>query len=387
MEKSRILITCSVQTLRLGEKLRDELQTDYCEAFLWSEEGTSQTSSTISEMLENATEQFDFAVLLIARNDIVTRGSRNAPARKASDNCVFEAGLFTAAIGRIRCFLVHSVKESDLPSALAGITCMRFEEPRNLNDGKKCAEAIASVASDLKEIVRLQGRAPYRLRVPAYSSAELWRRERPRSDGGDLRTGDVVVCDTQPMADEELAVQLRRNLECGIKYYYFLYFSPDTIEKIFQSLQVVLAAGIGSAAQATDFNARESMMETEQHRILADLERICNERRLRITLMTDEPQFAFRVHNASNSHLARVYVKFAERWFIPWAEGSRAESLWRSLPKWVEDEGPNRLFVPLKIGLDSERKKLFERGLDQALDRYFPGIEDKVRQICTGTRS
>ena len=48
MDKSKIFIASSSRTLLLGEKLRDELQTDYCEAIVWSEVGRSQPGATIS---------------------------------------------------------------------------------------------------------------------------------------------------------------------------------------------------------------------------------------------------------------------------------------------------------------------------------------------------
>jgi hypothetical protein len=55
MDKSRIFIASSGKTLSLAEKLRDELQTEFCEARLWSEEGKGQTSATLSEMLKKST--------------------------------------------------------------------------------------------------------------------------------------------------------------------------------------------------------------------------------------------------------------------------------------------------------------------------------------------
>jgi hypothetical protein len=47
-------------------------------------------------------------------------------------------------------------------------------------------------------------------------------------------------------------------MDHGISYTYFLYFWVDTIEKICQSLQVLLVAGVAGAEQASDFTARMS---------------------------------------------------------------------------------------------------------------------------------
>ena len=98
MDKSRIFIASSGRTLLLAEKLRDELQTEFCEVTLWSEEGRRQPGATIIEMLEKASKTYDFAVIILARDDVMVREAGDAGTRKARDNCVFEAGLFMAAL-------------------------------------------------------------------------------------------------------------------------------------------------------------------------------------------------------------------------------------------------------------------------------------------------
>lgn len=386
MEKSRIFIASSGRTLVLAEKLRDELHADFCEARLWSEEGRSQPGSTIVEMLEKAAEQFDFAVIILAKDDVMGRDPSKT--LKARDNCVFEAGLFMAAIGRKRCFLVNSVKHEDLPSDLGGIISIPFIEPPDLSDRDACAKAISKVAAIVKDSVQRDGRSAFHARVPLLSVEELFRRERPHSDGGDLHEGEVVVCDVQPMMGVELALQVGRNIDSGTSYHYFLHFADDTIEKIFQCLQVILVAGSGGADRVTDFNARLGALKAKKDRILDDLRSVCATRRLRITLLADEPQFYFRVHNASNPARAQVYLRYYEHGFLRWTEGASAVTLWRQLPKWLADDEPDRLFIPLKhFDLDGDNLRLFNRSLERALGRYFPGMESEVRQVCTGSRS
>ncbi len=223
MDKSKIFIASSGRTLVLAEKLRDELRTEFCEATLWSEEGQLQPGETIIEMLEGAAEQYDFAVIILAKDDVMTGGKGEI--LKARDNCVFEAGLFMSAIGRQRCFLVNSVSQSDLPSDLNGIISIPFGEPANLQDRSACAQAIAEVAAQLKDIVQREGPSAYHARVPLLSVDEVFRRERPRSDGGELDDGQVVVLDRQPRAEIWRVRQVRRNMDNGTSYHYFFYFS------------------------------------------------------------------------------------------------------------------------------------------------------------------
>ena len=156
MEKSRILISCSGRTLVLAEKLRDALNTEFCEPALWTDDGRSQIPTELLEMLEDEPEQFDFAALMLAKDDVrVTDTGDTIVARDAS--YAFQAGFFMATLGRKRCFLVHSVEQSDLPARLGGIISIRFEEPADLKDPNACAKAVVSVAMDLKHKICEQG--------------------------------------------------------------------------------------------------------------------------------------------------------------------------------------------------------------------------------------
>jgi hypothetical protein len=296
-----------------------------------------------------------------------------------------------ATMGRDRCFLVNSVAQSHVPSYLGGITSISFEEPADLTDPDECAKAIASVAKVLDDSISQKGTAPYQVRVPTLSVAQLWQRERPQSAGGELQPGEVIVCDTQPIPQDELAVQLRANIEHEIHYTYFLYFTVDTIEKICQALQVILVAGVASREQALNPTARMSIIEEKKDRILADFRRICQNRKLRVVLLGDVPQFSFRIHNASDWAHATVYARYGARYFIPWVSGPTAETLWRTLYLFVvEEEKPGRLFGSLKPTLDrldAEKKKLFDGTLDQWLRKYFPGFHREVKQLCTGAPS
>ena len=254
MDRSQIFIASSGRTLVLAEILRDELATDFCQATLWSEEGRLQPGSTIIEMLEGAAQQYDFAVIILARDDVLTSGAGEV--LKARDNCVFEAGLFMSAIGRKRCFLVNSVEQSDLPSDLGGVISIRFKEPSDLRDRKACTDAIRQAAAQLKNIIQRDGPSPRHTTLPVLSVDEVFRRERPISEGGELVGGNVVVCDTQPWAEITLAVTVRRNMDHGTRYLYFLYFSDDTVEKICQCLQIISWAGLTSATGEADYKSR-----------------------------------------------------------------------------------------------------------------------------------
>jgi hypothetical protein len=386
MEKSRILISCNSRTLVLAGKLRDELHKADCDTALWSDDGRSQSSAALLELLDRAAEQFDFAAIILVKDDLKVTET-NDPLR-CRDTYDFQAGLFMAKIGRERCFLVNSIGDSALPSHLGGITCIPFDEPADLTDLAACEKAVASVAAELKRKIAQQGNSPYYVRVPNLSIAEVWRKERHFSEGGELQQGDVVVCDTQPMPQESLAVQVRRNMDNAISYTYFLHFSVDTIEKICRSLQVILVAGVADAKLATDFTSRMSVVRSQKDLVLKDLWSICHYKRLQVTLLFEEPNMSFRIHNASNRELAKLYARYRDQCFIPWSEGASAESIWRSLPSYLAHNAQDRLFVSLKFFEDNkEQQNLFESSLDLAVSRYFPGIEAEVKRLLVGLPS
>ena len=62
--------------------------------------------------------------------------------------------------------------------------------------------------------------------------------------------------------------------------------------------------------------------------------------------------------------------------------------LWQSLPRFLEDDTGDRLFLPLKSPLfaDDHRQRL-ERIFSRALNRYFPGMEHQVKQVFFGGTS
>lgn len=241
---------------------------------------------------------------------------------------------------------------------------------------------MVPVAGVLKDKVQREGKSASHARIPLLSIAELFDRERPYEEGGDLRQGQVIVCDVQPMVDTKLALRVHHNMDNGTAYHYFLYLTDDTIDRIGQSLQVILAAEFVDKSNIGSFSERLKAVRGEQSRVLDNLRSICSTRSLRFSLLTDEPLTRFRVHNASNEELARMFVRYQERGFLLWAEGRTAMAAWNALPRFLPDDETDRLFVPLRqFELKDHDKERFERGLDRTLRKYFPGMEGEVKQL------
>jgi hypothetical protein len=62
--------------------------------------------------------------------------------------------------------------------------------------------------------------------------------------------------------------------------------------------------------------ARLDTIRSQSDRVVSDMSDICRNGSLRISLVTEEEPFYFRVHNASNPALARYYARYREEGFV-----------------------------------------------------------------------
>lgn len=116
-----LFVASSSEGRPVAEAVRGHLMSADLDIYLWSDPGVFDLSDTAIESLENAIAMFDFAVMVLSPDDIITsRGHRRSVPR---DNLIFELGLFVGAIGRKRAFmLVPAQRDFKLPTDLAGVT-------------------------------------------------------------------------------------------------------------------------------------------------------------------------------------------------------------------------------------------------------------------------
>lgn len=90
----------------------------------WTE-GVFQASRTSIENLVRATQDADFAALVLTADDVtISRGRRKASPR---DNVIFELGLFMGALGRERTFILKPCgTDVRIPTDLLGVTRVEY---------------------------------------------------------------------------------------------------------------------------------------------------------------------------------------------------------------------------------------------------------------------
>lgn len=144
--RPRVFVGSSSEGLPIAKSVQ-RLLDHSCEVKIWSQ-GVFGLSQGTLESLVAATDDFDFAVLVLTPDDMVEKRGQSRPA--ARDNVVFELGLFMGSLGRSRTFLVYDrTANLNLPSDLAGVTAATFE-PHSTGDLKA---ALGSACSDIEDAV------------------------------------------------------------------------------------------------------------------------------------------------------------------------------------------------------------------------------------------
>jgi len=116
-----VFIASSSEGLEVAKAVRalllQELR-DRAKVTLWTRE--FGLSATYIESLETASQEADFAVLVMTPDDITI--SRDKKKSAPRDNVVFELGLFMGCLGRERCFIVNEQRSDlKLPTDLLGV--------------------------------------------------------------------------------------------------------------------------------------------------------------------------------------------------------------------------------------------------------------------------
>jgi len=379
MNKVKVFIASSEKTRFCAEMLRDALNdAEYCEARTWKEAIEAPGAPTKIELLELWTKEYDFAAIIFSGADVLAKDA--ADSMKTRDDCVFEAGLFMASIGRDRCFLVSGVKDKDkLPSDLAGINLVRFTEPDDFTNFGQCQSAMQTPAGVMK--IRIQEASARPISNRPLSQDALLRRQQ-LGIAGELKEDQVVVASVQPLEPGyEAAKQVRQNLDNNIRYVYLFEGSPDTAGKIPQLLQFLLLAHFLDESDAGSFMKRKELVKVHRDEILEALRDICLNAKLNIFFMKESIDLEYCIHNATSDKVAKLYLKHGDD-FIEWDSGPGAYRFWCTMREKNGAENPEPFGAVFHGSRNFELKDPFVSNLKINMLKYFGDLTDEVMKLC-----
>ncbi len=162
-----------------------------------------------------AIDQFDFAILVLTPDDLVSSRNLDGPAPR--DNVLFELGLFMGGLGRDRTFIIYDrTAQLKLPSDLAGVSAATFE----LHSSGNLQSSLGAAATRIEErIERLGLRDIERLRAlseaaqgfdEASSQMQLLVQLLARSRKVEL---DIISAQFGPLIEPDKLKQMRQDLK------------------------------------------------------------------------------------------------------------------------------------------------------------------------------
>jgi hypothetical protein len=145
-----VFVGSSTEGLKIAKVLQVLLD-HACEVTIWSQ-GVFGLSQGTLESLVHALDQYDFAILVLTADDLVS--SREASSSAPRDNVLFELGLFMGGLGRDRTYIVYDRTAGlKLPSDLAGVSAATFEPHASGN----LQSALGAAATRVEEQVARLG--------------------------------------------------------------------------------------------------------------------------------------------------------------------------------------------------------------------------------------
>ena len=143
-----LFVGSSSEGVEAAEAIQVNLERD-AEITLWSH-GAFGPNEGYLESLVSALDRFDFAILVLTPDDLVS--SREIVNQAPRDNVMFELGLFMGRLGRNRTFAVRSdAPTMRLPTDLAGVNLLSFQAERS--DGNLIA-ALGPACTRIRQIIR-----------------------------------------------------------------------------------------------------------------------------------------------------------------------------------------------------------------------------------------
>src|ERR1043166_2814615 len=151
MHKPAVFVGSSSEGLEFARAIRSLLTQD-AEVTVWKED-VFDVGKTFIESLLDALPRFDFAILVLTPDDLITE--RDIEQFGPRDNVIFELGLFMGHLDRTRTFNVSQANGAmRMPSDLEGVTVATYEWPRR---DKSHKSAVGAACDSIRLVIRDMG--------------------------------------------------------------------------------------------------------------------------------------------------------------------------------------------------------------------------------------
>jgi hypothetical protein len=287
------------------------------EAICW-ENAFSPALYTLDNLILEA-KLCDFAAIILTGDDASEK--RGVSGWLPRDNCIYEAGLFTGALGPSyqRCFLLSSVETKDLPTDVLGLTYL----PLVKKDSKITPESLQEAATKIRRSILDRGP----LERTLLGADQLIERESHVSPNTLIYISAAEPLESEP----DFAERVMTNMKRSVEYRYFFHDDPDIAQTIAGMIQALAAVGVEKeASEDTPLKRRDRMM-SKVDTVKENLEVL--RRCLAIHLHSQKPTDPCCIHNAG-SDAPTCYFRFpceGEPSFVAWKKGDTAKEVARKL--------------------------------------------------------
>jgi hypothetical protein len=144
MAKPRVFLGSAAETRGIVDALEAELR-DVAFIERWDVDVFRPGHFTLEE-LTRAVRQVDFAAFVLGGDDLTESRGKTTPSPR--DNVIFEAGLFTAVLGRERTFYIVDKAGTKIPSDWAGLGYLMFDASEE-RERDKVYDAVAAIRRQL----------------------------------------------------------------------------------------------------------------------------------------------------------------------------------------------------------------------------------------------
>lgn len=393
--KPKIFFASSSAAKTVAGKLAERLD-DIAEVVLWWKPGAFDPGETIQSALLRHAGSCDFAAVFLPADEL----AKPEDARDSRDNCIYELGLFTGALGLNpeRAFILTSAKQGSLPDDLQGVVYLPIKEltgAEGADEAARAEELLDEAYGKIKLSVEKFGRCYRRPKLKLLQAEDLLQLERPEEAGGSLvfknnRVG-VIVYSNQPVeSDPGFAGMVLDNMQGQVDYSYFFEAVESNIKSLPPLIRALAAARLKVDAPKTrdpDYWI-EQMEATPQAAESVKRSLRLLQRHLQIYLLAHKAAIQFCIHNADDEDRATCYLRYPPAHFVEWCTGLRANEVVADLRKKGTQPSDDYIFqTAASFDLYDEANRPFRERLSKRVLEQFPeSLHPNVKKACFGDR-